>query len=789
MPSTDFIIGGNVQAVGQAVTLQLDSTAVSTVAVQVSGTFSATLIFEQSADAGLHYTTVATITATGLTSYPVAAMTTFRVRCSAYASGVASVNIQASSGVDTSSSGGGSSNVNITGINSNPPALSNPLPVELSDGTNPFGTVSNPLSVSATLPVGQAVELLDSGGVNKASISAGGALKVDGSAVTQPVSGTVTAAQATAANLKAEVILLDSGGTNLASVSATGALKVDGSAVTQPVSGTVTVTQGTAANLLATVTQAAGDWNDNIAQVGGSTVTTAAAGELLVGIEGHAAGVLDAVPTGVVGPASALQVGYVDAITTPGTGTFRIPGVTPPLPTASIPPTYATAGATAAQVAQVVTPSPNSGMPAIVQKVTTTGTGSQASLQSASFTVTAGNTIVVSAGTGSVASVAVTDTLGHQYVLVDGNNSNLPGSWIFYASNIKSGSNQVTVTPSGSTSIAFEVYEVSGIVSPQGGWPSTTTVTTSLFAGGVAQFVGNVGTSTSPNAVNATILGMSNLIIFVCLALATTNSTPTTFQPYNKDSDQVIGGTPSGLVGFHSFSASMGTPLYQGSGSLNFAATITSAPWSVSAVAFMGLPPQNVAITAPTTGNGAVQCDLTSIVGVTTVAAAAGIQKVGISGATGVTLDAPIGTTAPTRVLWDTLTPATASAAATTTVAISSTAQLVVKASAGNLYGCYLLNLSEEAVTTTAEVEYIHFFNTTTTTSLSTTNWLFVLPIPAPPIFTGVSATGAAHPLCIPPGGLALANFSNGIVVVMNTTSASSTTASGTAPVGVVWIK
>jgi len=38
-----------------------------------------------------------------------------------------------------------------------------------------------------TLPAGQAVELLDSGGTNKASISAGGAVKVDNSAVNQPV--------------------------------------------------------------------------------------------------------------------------------------------------------------------------------------------------------------------------------------------------------------------------------------------------------------------------------------------------------------------------------------------------------------------------------------------------------------------------------------------------------------------------------------------------------------------------------------------------------------------------
>jgi hypothetical protein len=55
-----------------------------------------------------------------------------------------------------------------------------------------------------------AVQLLDSVGVNKASISSGGALKVDGSAVTQPVSGSVS---------------------------------VSNFPVTQPVSGTVTVIQ------------------------------------------------------------------------------------------------------------------------------------------------------------------------------------------------------------------------------------------------------------------------------------------------------------------------------------------------------------------------------------------------------------------------------------------------------------------------------------------------------------------------------------------------------------------
>jgi len=48
----------------------------------------------------------------------------------------------------SSTGGGGTSAVNITQVLGNPISLSNPLPVELSDGTNPFGTPGNPLSVN-----------------------------------------------------------------------------------------------------------------------------------------------------------------------------------------------------------------------------------------------------------------------------------------------------------------------------------------------------------------------------------------------------------------------------------------------------------------------------------------------------------------------------------------------------------------------------------------------------------------------------------------------------------------
>jgi hypothetical protein len=83
---------------------------------------------------------------------------------------------------------------------------------------------------------GSTTQLLDSGGTNKASISAGGALKVDGSAVTQPVSMTSTTITGTVAATESGTWTVQPG-----NVANTTAWKVDGSAVTQPVSGTVTV--------------------------------------------------------------------------------------------------------------------------------------------------------------------------------------------------------------------------------------------------------------------------------------------------------------------------------------------------------------------------------------------------------------------------------------------------------------------------------------------------------------------------------------------------------------------
>jgi hypothetical protein len=129
------------------------------------------------------------------------------------------------------------SNVGAGGL-TNAQLRSAPVPVDASGATVPVSASALPLPTGASTAAKQ-----DSGNTSVASIDTKtpalvtGRVPVDGSGVTQPVSlsGSVTVAQATAANLKVD---LSGTGAN------TTALKVDGSAVTQPVSisGTVSVT-------------------------------------------------------------------------------------------------------------------------------------------------------------------------------------------------------------------------------------------------------------------------------------------------------------------------------------------------------------------------------------------------------------------------------------------------------------------------------------------------------------------------------------------------------------------
>jgi len=173
-----------------------------------------------------------------------------------------------------------------------------------------------------------------------------------------------------------------------------------------------------------------------------------------------------------------------------------------------------------------------------------------------------------------------------------------------------------------------------------------------------------------------------------------------------------------------------------------------------------------------TTGGGLRQ-DLASVNGTTVVTAASGVQKVGISGNAGASVDAAVNSgAAPANVIWTAHAPVTVSQGSLTAKYINSTASAVIKNSAGSLYGVQAISL--QTTSTSAGTLFIHFFNTSTTTGLTTGTWLFSVPIPAP------SSASTSAQMNISPGSYALANFSNGITVVVNATSTSNTTAGGT---------
>jgi len=88
--------------------------------------------------------------------------------------------------------------------------------------------------------------------------------------------------------------------------------------------------------------------------------------------------------------------------------------------------------------------------------------------------------------------------------------------------------------------------------------------------------------------------------------------------------------------------------------------------------------------------HGALNTDLQAVAGTAVVAASAGVQKVGISGAAGATLDGVMNGAASTNMLWTASAPSSASAAACSFKFINASGAAVsVKASAGNLYGLH----------------------------------------------------------------------------------------------------
>lgn len=172
--------------------------------------------------------------------------------------------------VTSGSSGGG--NVNLTGINGTAPGITNPLPVELSDGTNPVGTAGNPLSVNVI-----------TGGGSNASVGLTG--------VAAPTSAT-------------EIGIVDGTG-KLQNVSTTNPVpenqtQVAGTAIATAAAGVqkVGVVGSTGTALDGTT---AGVLDENIKNVAGSAVATAAAGIQKVGLT-------DGTGTAITSTGAALDV-------------------------------------------------------------------------------------------------------------------------------------------------------------------------------------------------------------------------------------------------------------------------------------------------------------------------------------------------------------------------------------------------------------------------------------------------------------------------------------------------
>lgn len=175
-----------------------------------------------------------------------------------------------------------------------------------------------------------AVELKDGASDNRASISASGALTVDGSAVTQPVSGTITANAGT--NLNTSALALESGG-NLAAIATSasvlddwdetnraavniiaGQVGVEGgsgvvSALTQRVVLATDVALPTGSNTIGAVTQGTSPW----VVAGGGTAGSAATGVVTV------QGIASMTPVQV----SQATASNLNA-TVVGTGTFAV---------------------------------------------------------------------------------------------------------------------------------------------------------------------------------------------------------------------------------------------------------------------------------------------------------------------------------------------------------------------------------------------------------------------------------------------------------------------------------
>lgn len=205
--SPDTTSTGSIATVGNTVTLATNGQ--SSVGIQVTGSFTGTILIEGTTDGSTWSPTTAaslsngtlqsTITGSFNGQSNVAGLSSLRLRATAFSAGTATVTLRGSSGVSTI-------------------MLDNPIPT----GSNVIGAVTQSGTWSVTATQGTATNLKTQaeayqGGtavsssnplqVTLANTGANSmAVKVDGTGGSFPISGTVTVQQATAASLNATVV-------------------------------------------------------------------------------------------------------------------------------------------------------------------------------------------------------------------------------------------------------------------------------------------------------------------------------------------------------------------------------------------------------------------------------------------------------------------------------------------------------------------------------------------------------------------------------------------------------
>ena len=445
----------------------------------------------------------------------------------------------------------------------------------------------------------------------------------------------------------------------------------------------------------------------------------------------------------------------------------------------------------------------STGQPWVEQGISATSSGSVASL-TATFAGTnfSGNTIIVTCGVGNTTAPTVTDSQGNTYTRASNVASAAHNVSVFYAANVLSGSrNTVTVNNGGTTaSIAMHCYEVDGLLTFA---PAILDVTATNNATGTAA------------STSALVPFSANNFAVAAIGVGTAAQTITPGTGWTNDVG--TGGTaldpttPAGLFAFGSMSQYLPT-----NAAITPSATIGgSEPWSMAVALFrpcllgvtgtmhlsdgtnvaavkaastaavaadpaltVSISPNtnlvrltdnttNTVVKAASTAaaatdpaivvavspNNTIPTNISQVSASAVSTAATGVQKVGIVGNTGATIDAAVGTL-PTNSQAHINVPSTGAGAALAAFTMNAlTNSTTVKNSAGNLYGFMLQNSS----TTPG---FVQFFNTSSTT---TTGAVIIIPI------------AASSTLYIYPGSQALLNFTTGICIDVATAVAGAT--------------